>query len=249
MAHVKECYYFSHDSNARSDPKIMAMLNVYGMEGYGRWWTLIEILREQTDYRLKLCKWSTNALAMAMLCDANSAEKFIHDCIDEFELLKSDGKHFWSESLIRRMEIKEEKRQQKIEAGRKGAEIRWGKGDDMAPPKQNHSTAIAKDSKVKERKVNKKETKVKEKKTAYAENVKMTPEEHQKLIDQFGQAATDRMIEILDNYKGASGKTYKSDYRAILNWVVKRWREEHGQPIHGSSQISRQDNDIRFKYE
>lgn len=89
----------------------------------------------------------------------------------------------------------------------------------------------------------------KQSKVKYADYVKMTPDEHQKLIDQFGQAATSRMIEILDNYKGASGKTYKSDYRAILNWVVKRWREEHGQPIHGSSQISRQDNDIRFKYE
>ena len=67
-------------------------------------------------------------------------------------------------------------------------------------------------------------------KKSYAQFVKMTPEEHQKLIDQFGQAATDRMIEILDNYKGASGKTYKSDYRAILNWVVKRYQEEQGKP-------------------
>ncbi len=27
---------------------------------------------------------------------------------------------------------------------------------------------------------------------------------------------------MLDNYKGASGKRYKSDYRAILNWVPER---------------------------
>lgn len=37
-----------------------------------------------------------------------------------------------------------------------------------------------------------------------------------------GPADTERLIEILDNYKGATGKTYKSDYRAILNWVVTR---------------------------
>ena len=35
------------------------------------------------------------------------------------------------------------------------------------------------------------------------------------------------MIEILDNYKGQNGKKYKSDYRAILNWVVKRYEEEN----------------------
>lgn len=67
-------------------------------------------------------------------------------------------------------------------------------------------------------------------KKSYAQFVKMTPEEHQKLIDQFGQTATTRMIEILDNYKGANGKQYKSDYRAILNWVVKRYQEESGKP-------------------
>ena len=67
-------------------------------------------------------------------------------------------------------------------------------------------------------------------KKSYAQFVKMTPEEHQKLIDQFGPIPTAKMIEILDNYKGASGKTYKSDYRAILNWVVKRYQEEQGKP-------------------
>ena len=34
------------------------------------------------------------------------------------------------------------------------------------------------------------------------------------------------MIEILDNYKGAKGKRYKSDYRAILTWVVDRYNED-----------------------
>ena len=65
-----------------------------------------------------------------------------------------------------------------------------------------------------------------ERKVQYAEFVKMTPEEYQKLIDQFGKHATNRMIEILDNYKGSKGKTYKCDYRAILSWVTKRYQEE-----------------------
>lgn len=34
------------------------------------------------------------------------------------------------------------------------------------------------------------------------------------------------MIEILDNYKGAKGKRYKSDYRAILSWVVNRLEDD-----------------------
>lgn len=63
-------------------------------------------------------------------------------------------------------------------------------------------------------------------KKAYAEFVRMTEAEYGKLVAEHGEAATRRMIEILDNYKGSKGATYKSDYRAILNWVVDRYKEE-----------------------
>ena len=63
-------------------------------------------------------------------------------------------------------------------------------------------------------------------KKKYAEFVSMTEEEYQRLVSEHGETAVKRMIEILDNYKGANGKKYKSDYRAILNWVVKRVNEE-----------------------
>jgi hypothetical protein len=87
-------------------------------------------------------------------------------------------------------------------------------------------------SKVKESKV--KNSKVKRDKTGapkipkitYAENVLMTEAECQKLIDKHGQAATDWMIDALDNYKGAHGKKYASDYRAILSWVVGKYEEQ-----------------------
>lgn len=65
-----------------------------------------------------------------------------------------------------------------------------------------------------------------EPKVQWAEFVSMTNAEHQKLLDTHGPADTERLIEILDNYKGATGKTYKSDYRAILSWVVTRLQEE-----------------------
>ena len=61
-----------------------------------------------------------------------------------------------------------------------------------------------------------------ENKKSYAEFVKMTATEYEELIVKFGDFAVKRMIEVLDNYKGASGKRYRSDYRAILNWVVEK---------------------------
>lgn len=65
-----------------------------------------------------------------------------------------------------------------------------------------------------------------EPKIQWAEYVSMTNAEHQKLLDTHGPADTARLIEILDNYKGSSGKKYKSDYRAILSWVEDRLEEE-----------------------
>lgn len=64
------------------------------------------------------------------------------------------------------------------------------------------------------------------KKLQIAEFVSMTADEYQKLIDEFGETDTASLIQILDNYKGSSGKKYKSDYRAIRSWCVDRL-EEH----------------------
>lgn len=61
----------------------------------------------------------------------------------------------------------------------------------------------------------------------------MTNEEYSSLVTELGEQGAKRCIEILDNYKGQSGKTYKSDYRAIKNWVITRYNEEqakHKQP-------------------
>lgn len=62
-------------------------------------------------------------------------------------------------------------------------------------------------------------------KKKYAEFVHMTEDEYDKLVSQYGEAFTLACIEELDNYKGSKGKTYKSDYRAILSWVVDRTKE------------------------
>ena len=64
-------------------------------------------------------------------------------------------------------------------------------------------------------------------KTFYREFVSLTGEEYQTLIDKFGGDMTAKMMDILDNYKGSKGKEYKSDYRAILSWVVDKVQKEY----------------------
>jgi len=67
-----------------------------------------------------------------------------------------------------------------------------------------------------------------------SEFVSMSTGEIGKLTEMLGEKRYRRAVEILDNYKGANGKRYKSDYRAILNWVVGRLEEEEakkGKPV------------------
>lgn len=69
-------------------------------------------------------------------------------------------------------------------------------------------------------KKDKKEKKDNNVKNKYGEFVFLSDVEYLKLKKTHGDFWTRKMIEKLDNHKGANGKTYKSDYRAILSWVV-----------------------------
>ena len=104
----KDAYFFSHDCNARNDPKILALRSVYGAEGYGVYFMLVEILREQPDYKRAVNKYIWSTLAMQMQVEASKLEQIINDCCTEFSengntLLVNDGEYLYSASLLRRM--------------------------------------------------------------------------------------------------------------------------------------------------
>ena len=124
MARRKDSFYFSHDSNARHDPNICEMRAKWGLEGYAMYWIIVEMLREQTDYKLRLDR--INAIAMQTQCEKNKTEEFINDCIFEFELFDSDENFFWSNSLLNRMKAFDEK----SEKAKISAYARWNKQDD-----------------------------------------------------------------------------------------------------------------------
>lgn len=75
-------------------------------------------------------------------------------------------------------------------------------------------------------------------KKQYGEFVTLTDKEYQQLIAKLGnEEAAKECIEILDNAKGAKGYIYRSDYRAILSWVIDRYKEKHQQkPAFGNQQ-------------
>ena len=73
--------------------------------------------------------------------------------------------------------------------------------------------------------INNNSKKNQEQKKHFADFVTMTNVEYEKLVNTYGKKFTDQCIEVLDNYKGSTGKKYISDYRAILSWVVNKVKE------------------------
>lgn len=88
-------------------------------------------------------------------------------------------------------------------------------GDSNCPPSTNNELRVTSNDSVPS-------DAIKPAKQKYGEFVTLLPEEYEKLCSDYGERMTNVLIETLDNYKGAHGKRYKSDYRAILTWVVDK---------------------------
>jgi hypothetical protein len=116
---LKETYYFSHDSNAITDPKILNMRADYGLEGYGLFWCIIEMMRNEENYSLVLDKNTYRAIK-SLTNTTIDVEKYLKDCIEDYKLFQEKENYFFSNSLMKRMEEREIKRQAKVDAGRQG---------------------------------------------------------------------------------------------------------------------------------
>ena len=137
---MKEAFYFSHDSNARHDPKIIKLRMKLGWDGYGIFWALIELLRDQKEYAMRL---DYESISYSLQTECAKVKSVIND----FDLFEISGEFFHSKSLLDRMKIKEEK----SEKARDSANKRWNK-DKNANAMQTHSEPNAiKESKVKEK--------------------------------------------------------------------------------------------------
>ena len=214
---MKDAYFFSHDSNAKDDPKCVMLIEQLGLEGYGIYWVLIETLRDQPLYRYPV------ALIPALARRYNTTAEKMRTVVNSYGLFVVDENEFFSLSLMERMENLDCKRELARLAGKKSAVKRALLNTGSTDVQQTLDGCSTDVQLVKYSKVN--ESKVKHK-NHYSEFVTMTPEEYQKLVDVYGEEATKQMIDILDNYEGSKGKTYKDDYRAILSWVVKRYEED-----------------------
>lgn len=112
--------FFSHDEGARNDPKLIKVLMRLGQAGKGVYWDIIEMLYEQDGYLL-LSECESYAFALRTDCD------LLTKLLTNFELFENDGTQFWSNSVLRRLELRKGKSAKAAESAAK----RWQNANAM----------------------------------------------------------------------------------------------------------------------
>lgn len=117
---AKNTFFFSHDSGARNDDKIIAVRMKHKAEGYAVYFMILEKLLESSDY---MSIKDYNVLAFDFRVGADVVKSVVED-FGLFEFTE-DGKYFYSESFINRMIPLENKKEQKRIQGIRGNLIRY----------------------------------------------------------------------------------------------------------------------------
>lgn len=222
--------YFPHDTIAASTPTLFVMQEEFGNDGYAFWFKLLEFLgmkaclyadfKDRKDWRYFLAKAKVTE---------EQGNKML-DLLAEVEAIDKDlwEKHriVWSDNFAGRLEPLYSRREDSLPTKPIFDDI------PVLEEKVNTETPVdvgeqTDNEKAVGPKKSKKKTAPPDSKKQYAEFVTMTEDEYASLVERVGERATQKCIEVLDNYKGSSGKTYKSDYRAILNWVITKVQNEY----------------------
>ena len=211
----KDAYYFPHDSNAKDDPKCVMLIEELQLEGYGIYWVLIEILREQPNFKypIKLIP----SLARRFF---TTKEKML-TVINNYGLFEvENGEFFYSESLICRMQSVNLKREKAVLAGKKSGEARRLKAALFDEQMLNGCSTVVEQSFNKESKV--KESK--EKENIYIlqhHNLCLTEDEKEELIEKHGKKDVDNMIKKIKSLSADYLRKYDSMYLIIDAWIEK----------------------------
>ena len=175
----KDAYYFSHFSNARHDRRIKRLRKDLGIEGYGIYFMLLEVLREQIDFNYPIS--DIDLLAE----EFGASEAKIKTVLSSYELFQLNGDTFTSLKFIYYLTPYLEKSQR----ARDAAKIRWDRinANEDAKALQMKCDTECKESKGEESKV--KESKVEEESLPNL-NLPTSP-----FISQFEIITVDRFVE------------------------------------------------------
>lgn len=246
---VKNAFYFSHDSNARNDQKIIRLRMKHGAEGYGIYFMLIEQMVESSDYSL-----STDYLSLAF--NMRVDEELLRSVVEDFGLFEfsKDKQSFYSQSLVERMKPLEDIREKRRQAGLRSAEVKRARKLEMEKAQQKFntcSTPVAKNSTEESRVEQSKEeqSRVKESKAeeSRAEQTFSPPTPADVSVyckERNNTVDAQRFVSFYESKGWMVGRNKMKDWRA----AVRSWeRLENPKRQTRAPNIAQQVNSIRYE--
>jgi len=117
----KDAYYFPHFSNSKDEYKCSNLIEDLGLEGYGIFWVLLEVLRDQPNYKYPLNLIPTIARKY------NTKYEVIEKVINNYDLFSIVGDLFYSKSFYNQMKEINRIRERQSAGGKEGNRIRYKK--------------------------------------------------------------------------------------------------------------------------
>lgn len=191
--------WFRHDSNAWMDTKMMALRAKHGLEGYGFFWAVIELLRSSSDG--KILK-DEKILGKFLNLPVAKAKQMLSTCLANALLIETEDGRIYSESLDRRVEVYKAVCEKRREAGSKGgkAKVANAKRSDL-----NRSDLISRSKDLESR-------------VAAAPRITIKQDEFDKLKSEYGELFTQELAKASD-WSLAKGKTHKDGGAFMRNWM------------------------------
>lgn len=137
----KESFYFPHDYDAASDPKMQALIGKYGGLGYGIYWRVVEMLHASSEHRLCRKPYLYSAIAKQMLISDEQMLEIITYAVDFCELFETDGDTFWSNRVNKNFEKRAEISEKRSFAGKMSAAAK-ANAKQISTNVQQNSTSV-----------------------------------------------------------------------------------------------------------
>lgn len=240
---MKDTYYFQHDYEPTSDPKIITLLGKFGSSGYGIYWRLIEMLHSDDLHRLEKKQFIYLAVAQQMSTDVEHVVSCIDFCIKVCELFCDDETHFWSERVLRNIELRKDLTNKKSYAGKQSALKRRLNKENLTGVEQVLTDVEQNPTKERKGKESKKsivavENFTDDQKGIFADFQKWVSENAPR-INQLKEPFTiEQLLKLLQKYNSEQLKDiflamhntepllkkYRSSYLTALNWL--KWRDK-----------------------
>ena len=148
---MKESFYFQHDYEPISDPKITAMVGKFGAVGYGLFWRIVEMLHSDTTHKLPKKEYIFESIAKQMSTPVEQVKEFVKYCTNTCELFADNKDFIISNRVLSNFKKREEISEKRSYAGRISAAKRATSIEQVSTSVQQKATKERKRKEKKEK--------------------------------------------------------------------------------------------------